>query len=123
MRFVAGVVLTVAIGLLAARPALAAYCGSATDTKAVEALTIARPPHDRTRIMYLAVVDAFALAELEWKGQLGMYFAERNGRWTYAGTQPPANMPVAVKHRFDAIIDAYPHICTNPQFVSHPSGR
>jgi hypothetical protein len=123
VRLAIGAFFTAAIALLAVQPALAAYCGPATDTRAVEALTIARPPYDRSRIMYLAVVDSFAMAQLEWKGQLGAYYIEQNGRWIYSGAMPPSNLPVSVKKRFDAIMDATPHPCANPHFVSHPSGR
>jgi hypothetical protein len=121
-RRATGALLTVAMACLSSQTALAAYCGPPADTKVVETLAIGRPPHDRSRIMYLIVVDSFALAELEWKGEFGMYFAERNGRWAYSGALPPANVPASVKKRFDAVMNAYPHPCTNPHFVSHPSG-
>jgi hypothetical protein len=121
-RWATGALLTLAMAGLSSQPALAAYCGPPADTKMVETLAFGRPPHDRSRIMYLIVVDSFALAELEWKGEFGMYFAERNGRWTYSGALPPANLPASVKKRFDAVMNAYPHPCANPHFVSHPSG-
>jgi hypothetical protein len=105
------------------QPALAAYCGPIADTKAVETLAISQPPHDRTRIMYLAVVQTFAKAEVEWKGELGLYFRKHFGSWKYAGTTPPENMPASVMKRFDKIMNASPHTCTNPNFVSHPSGK
>jgi hypothetical protein len=122
VRLAIGTFLTAAIGLLSVQPGLAAYCGPASDTKAVEALTVARPPYSRSRIMYLAVVDSFAMAEIEWKGEFGAYFVKRNGRWIYSGALPASNTPVPVKKRFDAIMDATPHPCANPNFVSHPSG-
>jgi hypothetical protein len=122
VRLAIGAFLTAAIGLLSVQPALASYCGPASDTKAVEALTVARPPYSQSRIMYLAVVDSFAMAEIEWKGEFGAYFVKRNGRWIYSGASSPSNTPMSVKKRFDAIMDATPHSCANPHFVSHPSG-
>jgi hypothetical protein len=122
VRLAIGAFLTAAIGLLSVQPALTSYCGPASDTKAVEALTVARPPYSQSRIMYLAVVDSFAMAEIEWKGEFGAYFVKRNGRWTYSGASSPSNTPMSVKKRFDAIMDATPHSCANPHFVSHPSG-
>jgi hypothetical protein len=121
-RWATGALLAVAMTGLSSQTALAAYCGPASDTKIVETLAVGRPPHDRSRIMYLIVVDSFAMAELEWKGEFGMYFAERNGRWVYTGALPAANTPASVKKRFDAVMNAYPHPCANPHFVSHPSG-
>jgi hypothetical protein len=123
MRAVIYAFVMAVLALSCAETARAAYCGPVSDTKRVEALVVARPPYDRSRIMYLTVVDAFALAEIEWKGELSSYFTKRNGAWNYAGSMPPSTMPAWVKKRFDAVMNASPHPCANPHFVSHPSGR
>jgi hypothetical protein len=123
MRVVLGALVAATLTVSSVEPAQAEYCGPISDTKRVEKLTIARPPYDRSRIMYLAVVDSFAMAELEWKGELSLYFAKRSGTWTYAGSTPPATMPASVKKRYDAIMNASPHSCANPYYVPHPSGR
>jgi hypothetical protein len=103
-------------------PALAEYCGPASDTQAVEALTASRALHDPTRIMYLSVIGPFAISDLEWKGEQIMYFVKRCGTWAVSGNFPPADLPPDSKQHFDAIIDTIPHPCSNPHFVNHPSG-
>lgn len=108
--------------LLLPVPALAAYCGPASDTHAVETLSIQRTGLDRTRIMYLAVVGDFAMSDTEFKGEYSQYFVKSNGSWSFASFFPPANLPAATHQRFNAIINASPHPCTNPHFVNHPSG-
>lgn len=98
------------------------YCGPAADARAVEALTTVRALHDRTRIMYLAVLGNYAMSDIELKGEQIFFFIKRNGRWTFLSNYPDSLPPAAKKH-FDYIIDAEPHPCENPNFVNHPSGR
>lgn len=121
-RFPVVVALAFAGLLLLGAPALAEYCGPPADTKTIERLTVDRTHHDRTRIMYLAAIDSFALSMVELSGQEALYFAKSDGTWTYAGAFPPSNLPAATKKRFDAIVDAYGQPCLNPNFVNHPSG-
>jgi hypothetical protein len=123
MRIAIGLLVTLLLAGLSVKPAVAGYCGPAADTKAVEILAVAQPPHDRSRIMYIVVVDGFALAELESKGESSLYFTKHFGSWKYHGEQPPETLPSSVKKKFDQIMNAKPRECTNPHFVSHPSGQ
>ncbi len=73
--------------------------------------------------MYIVVADAFALAEIESKGESSLYFSKHLGSWKYAGEHAPETLPSSVKKKFDQIMNAKPRECTNPNFVSHPSGQ
>ncbi len=89
MRITIGLLITLALAGFSVRPAVAGYCGPASDVRAVEILAVAQPPHDRTRIMYIVVADAFALAEIESKGESSLYFSKHLGSWKYAGEHAP----------------------------------
>jgi hypothetical protein len=118
---VAVLAVAASVGILPV-PALAAYCGPAADTQAVESLTTDRALHDPTRIMYLSVIGPYAISDVELGGEEIMYFAKQNGTWVFADNFPPPDLPADTKQRFDAIVNAVPHPCANPHFVNHPSG-
>jgi hypothetical protein len=115
----------VAVGvsvLLLRAPALAAYCGPAADTQAVESLTMSQTLPDRSRIMYLSVNGAYAMSDVELGGEESLYFTKVNGTWVFTDHFPPHDLPAETKQRFDAIMNTTPHPCANPNFINHPSG-
>ena len=112
-----------AIATLLPAGALAAYCGPTSDVAAVQALAVQHALNDRTRVEYISVIDGYAIAALEFKGEEILYFTKHNGTWTISG--PPGQvppMPASVRHRFQMIVTTIPHPCANPAFINHPSG-
>lgn len=109
---------------LAARPALAAYCGSAADTSALENLALSHGAADASRIMDIVVVQHYARIDIESKGRLTEYYVKDCGKWQFAGYTLPADAPSAVSSQLSAFVprDNGGTQCLNPNFVNHPSG-
>jgi hypothetical protein len=120
---IVSILVTIVLSVWLARaPALAAYCGPDADTHAVEALTMSQTLPDRTRIMYLSVIGPYAMSDVELGGEESLYFTKVNGTWVFSDHFPPHDLPAETRQRFDAIVNATPHPCANPNFVNHPSG-
>lgn len=97
------------------------YCGAPADTRAIERLAAAADGTDRTAVMSILVVDAYARALVESKGEDMLYFAKQKGRWSLRGRTQPKNLPASVSRRFSTVAQST-KVCGNPHFVNHPSG-
>ncbi len=120
----ATIVAIVILALQSPLPAIAAYCGAAADTSALENLALARGPSDATRIMDIVVVQDYARIDIQSKGRLTEYYVKDCGTWRFSGYTLPSEAPSAVATQLSAFVprDDGGTQCLNPNFVNRRSG-
>lgn len=118
----AGVVAT--LSFLAPLPAAAAYCGSSSDTAALESLAVSHGAADASRIMDIVVVQDYARVDIQSKGRLTEYYVKDCGSWRFSGYTIPADAPGTVATQLSHFVtrDSGGTQCLNSGFVNHPSG-
>jgi hypothetical protein len=121
-KAVAATVATLAF--FSATPVIAAYCGSAADTAALQNLALSHGAADPSRIMDIVVVQHYARVDIQSKGRLTEYYVKDCGKWQFVGYALPSDVPSAIAAQLNAFVprDKGGTQCLNPAFVNHPSG-
>jgi hypothetical protein len=119
---------TLLLMILAFQPpacALAAFCGSPSDTSEIESLALARGPSDSARIMDIVVVRNYGRIDFDFKGRLTEYYVKHNGNWKFSGNAVPTDATSAVQSQLTNFVprDNGGVRCQNPNFVNPPSGK
>jgi hypothetical protein len=111
------------LSFLSPLPASAAYCGSSSDTSALENLAVSHGA-GVSSIMDIDVVQDYARVDIQSKGRLTEYYVKDCGSWRFSGYTIPADAPGTVAAQLSHFVtrDAGGTQCLNAAFVNHPSG-